>query len=151
MDGIEVCKKLMDQNKDLRILTISSFKESGLVKSMIQAGASGYLLKNADKSVLIEAIRSVHGGEQFIQKELNEQLVAEALNKPVQSSYIPRLTRREKEVLQLIIDEFTTQEIADKLSISPKTVETHRLNLLLKLEAKNTAGLVKIALQKNLV
>ncbi len=151
ISGIDVCKKITTQFPKIQILCLSSFKQTGLIKSMIKAGAKGYVIKNADKKTLLEAIKTVSNSEEYIQKELKEALLNEALQKPSSKSFIPQLTRREKEVLKLIIDEYTTHQIAEKLFISPKTVETHRLNLLLKLDVKNTAGLVKIALEKNLV
>ena len=151
MSGIDVCKKISKTYPHIQVLCLSSFKLTGLIKSMMKAGAKGYVIKNADKKTLLEAIKSVYIGQEYIQKELKDELLNEVLQKPTSKSFIPHLTRREKEVLQLIVDELTTQQIANKLFISPKTVETHRLNLLLKLDVKNTAGLVKIALEKNLV
>ena len=114
-------------------------------------GALGYLLKNTSREELIEAIRSVFKGEQYLQPEIKEALLSASLGNPVRGSYVPKLTRREKEVLTLIVEEMTTAEIAEQLCISPKTVETHRLNLIQKLGVRNSAGLVKEALTKDLL
>jgi len=150
MDGLELCKAILKQNPQTKVLTLTTFNEVSFITRIIKNGASGYLLKNTDKEELIEAIKTVYKGEQFLAKEVKEKLIASSFGKE-DSAFIPKLTRREKEVLKLIIDEMTTKEIAQKLFISNATVETHRLHLLNKLGVRNTAGLVKVALQKGLV
>jgi DNA-binding NarL/FixJ family response regulator len=112
---------------------------------MMENGASGYVLKNASKEELLFAIQTVMRGRTFLSHEA--ALIAEKK----ESDDLPVLTRREKEVLELIADGLTTQEIADKLFVSAATVETHRKNLLLKLEAKNVAAMVKIAAKLHLI
>ena len=118
-------------------------------------GAKGYILKNTGRDELINAIKKVHSGESFFSKDVTETIMKGLMNQRKSgngsTSLIPKISRREKEVLKLIIDENTTQEIADKLFISLKTVESHRSSLLAKLSARNTAGLVRIALENNLV
>lgn len=151
IDGEEVCKKIMGIRKELNILVLTSFDETGILKRMIQAGAKGFIIKNTSDIVILEAIRSVNNGNQYIQKELQDKLVAESLMLKKEVGYLPKLTRREKEILKYITDQFTTSEIAKELYISPKTVETHRLNMLQKLNVKNTAGLVKLAISNNLI
>ncbi len=150
MDGLELCKAIRKQNPATKVLTLTTYNEVSFITRIIKNGASGYLLKNTDKDELIEAIKTVHNNEQYLSHEVKEKLIASSFGKD-ESSFIPKLTRREKEVLKLIIDELTTKEIALKLFISDATVETHRLHLLNKLGARNTAGLVKVALQKGLV
>ena len=151
IDGEEVCKKIMCIRKELNILVLTSFDETGILKRMIQAGAKGFIIKNTSDTVILEAIRKVSSGNQYIQKELQDKLVAESLMLQKEVGYLPKLTRREKEILKYITDQFTTSEIAEKLFISPKTVETHRLNMLQKLNVKNTAGLVKLAVSNKLI
>jgi DNA-binding NarL/FixJ family response regulator len=150
MDGIELCKNILKNDSSMRVLALTTFNEVSFIKRIIKCGASGYLLKNTSGEELIEAIKIAHSGEQYLSKEVQEKLISASFGKK-EEAFIPKLTRREKEVLKLIIDEMTTKEIAEKLFISAATVETHRLHLLNKMGARNTAGLVKIALQKGLV
>jgi DNA-binding NarL/FixJ family response regulator len=108
---------------------------------MIENGALGYLLKNASKEDLLDAIHTANKGQPYFSREVQETL------KAGQDVTLPILTRREKEVLELIVDGMTNNEIAEKLFISVTTVNSHRKNLLTKLKAKNTAALVRIATQ----
>lgn len=152
MNGIETCKQLLELYPDLKIVAISMHKESSLIKLMLSSGAKGYVLKNAGQDEVIEAIKTVHNGKMYLDDTVNEIVVNSVANSNElkQKSPFPTLSRREKEILQLILKEHTTQEIADKLFISFGTVETHRRNMLIKTGARNTAGLVRIALEYEL-
>lgn len=141
-NGIDLCEKILSQKPDTKILAISSFKEQSLVKRMIESGAKGYVLKNASESEIIEAVTTILAGGNYISEDAQEIL-------ETKDEYI--VTRREVEVLKLISDGLTNQEIADKLFISPFTVDSHRKNLIIKLNAKNTASLIKIAISKGLL
>jgi DNA-binding NarL/FixJ family response regulator len=152
MNGIETCKALLSSNPDLKIVAISMHKESSLIKLMLSSGAKGYVLKNAGQDEVIEAIKTVYNGKMYLDDTVNEIVVNSVANgsNQKQSSPFPTLSRREKEILLLILKEHTTQEIAEKLFISFGTVETHRRNMLIKTGARNTAGLVRIALEYEL-
>lgn len=150
MDGVDLCKAIKTNHPDYKVLALTTFNEVSFITRIMKCGASGYLLKNTSGEELIEAIRKAHAGEQYLSKEVQATLISSSFGKK-EESFIPKLTRREKEVLKLIIDEMTTKEIAEKLFISVATVETHRLHLLNKLGARNTAGLVKTAIQKGLI
>ncbi|MBC8151624.1 MAG: response regulator transcription factor [Bacteroidetes bacterium] len=152
-DGVRLCRDYRQRFPNLHILMLSSYAETALVKTALQNGASGYLLKNAGYAELAEGIDTASRGGRYLSPRLQEYLLADALGQPAaqKMAYLPTLTRREVDVLQLIIAELTTSEIADKLFITPKTVETHRTNLLQKLGVRNTAGLVRRALEKGLV
>ena len=150
-DGISLCKIIRKRHPAIKILALTTFSEPSIVSSMMRNGASGYLLKNTTADELVEAIKCVHKGEQYLSDEIRRKLISASLGEKKTSSYIPKLTRREKEVLKLILEEHTTNEIADILCISKATVETHRLHLLSKLNVRNTAGLVKVAIQRGLV
>jgi len=150
MDGIELCKNIFKYHSGMRVLALTTYNEVSFITRIMKCGASGYLLKNTSGDELIEAIKAAHKGEQYLSKEVQTTLISASFGKK-EGAFIPKLTRREKEVLKLIMDELTTKEIAEKLFISPATVETHRLHLLNKLGARNTAGLVKTAIQKGLV
>lgn len=150
MDGIELSRAITKNHPEVKVLALTTFNEVSFITNIMKAGASGYLLKNTTKEELINAITAVYKGDQYLAKEVKDKLISSSFGKSG-SSFIPKLTRREKEVLKLITEEFTTKEIAVKLFISDATVETHRLHLLNKLGARNTAGLVKTAIQKGLI
>jgi DNA-binding NarL/FixJ family response regulator len=151
--GQELAEIISKRHPNIRMLALTSLDAPYYVRGMIRRGCSGYLLKNTDQDTLIKAIEEIYQGREFIEPSLREQIISNTLkgkrSHPTQP--IPVLTQREKEVLQLIVEEYTSQEIADKLFLSLRTVEGHRLNLLQKLDAKNTVGLVKTALQMGLI
>ncbi len=147
MNGIDLCGRLKKEFPKLKILGLSTFKERSYITRMIEAGASGYLLKNASKEELEDAIVAAHKGRMYMSME-----VAAVMAKPAaEQASIPLLTTREKEVLHLIAEGLTNQEIADKLFISVLTVDSHRKNLLAKFEVKNTAAMVRVALEHKLI
>lgn len=153
-NGVELCKIIKRDFPSVQIIGLSMVSEISLVKLMVKNGASGYLHKNAGKEEVVRAIQRVNQGKRYFSDEISELLLGGNLNGSTGSkrkSPFPRLSRREKEVLGLIVDEHTTQEIAEKLFISFGTVETHRRNILSKLGARNTAGLVRIALEYQLL
>ncbi|MFN8284308.1 MAG: response regulator transcription factor [Chitinophagales bacterium] len=138
ISGIELCKKIKLEFPKIKCLALSTFNERVYVSKMIENGASGYLLKNSTKEEILEAIETIEKGGLYMNVELQEKSTSTIKGKPV-------LTRREIEVLEQIAEGLTNQEVADKLFISTSTVSTHRQNLLLKLDANNTASLIKIA------
>jgi len=150
-DGLDALKIYKKKYPAMKVIMLTSFEETTLVKTAIRNGADGYLLKDASEQDFLAAIDTVLKGEQYIQKSMQDLMLKEAMGQKKDNSYIPKLTRREKEILQLIIDEKTTQEIADTLFLSVSTVETHRMNLISKLGVKNVAGLVKLTLERGLL
>ena len=151
INGIDLCKQLLKKTSDLKIIALTNFDETSFVKRILNNGAHGYLLKNTDKFELLDALKTVLSGEQYLQKDIQKKLLFQAVGKKSISTLHTKLTRREKEVLLAISEELTTQEISEKLFISPKTVETHRMNLMSKLGAKNSVGIIKIAMEKQLL
>lgn len=149
-DGVQFCKELKKDYPDLKIIALTSYNQAVLVKNMMRNGASGFLLKNTSLDELRDAIHCVYEGGQYLQKEIKEVLLQNSLGHSIHGSFQPMLTQRETEVLDLIVKEHTTQEIADKLFISVKTVEAHRTHLMDKLGVRNLAGLVKVAIEKGL-
>lgn len=143
--GIELCKEVRDQYPSVFVIGLSTFNQQSFIQKMMDNGASGYVLKNATQKELMEAIETVAKGKTYLSDE-----AASALRKYAESE-IPVITRREKEVLELIADGLTNNEIAQKLFISSTTVDTHRKNLLAKFEAKNTASLIHIAVQMQFI
>ena len=151
LNGIETCKLLLKQNSELKIIAISMHKEGSLIKMMLKNGAKGYVLKNAGQDELLEAIKTVYAGDTYLDGTVSQIILNSALGaKDKTQNPFPALSRREKEVLKLILEERTTQEIAKNLFISFGTVETHRRNMMVKLGARNTAGLVRIAIEYDL-
>ncbi len=151
MNGIETCKKMLQIYPDIKVIAVSMHKEGSLIKLMLSNGAKGYVLKNAGQDEVIEAIESVYAGKIFLDEVVNDIVVNKLINSSKKSVFpFPTLSRREKDVLKCILDELTTHEIAEKLNIGFGTVETHRRNMMIKLGARNTAGLVKIALEYEL-
>ncbi len=153
MDGLACCRLAKERYPGLKILVLSMMRELSLVKALLKQGAAGFLLKNAGKEEVIASIRKVFDGKQAFSEDLMVAMMQPFSNRTAKSAnqLLPSITRREKQVLQLIMDEKTTTEIAEALFISFGTVETHRRNLLLKLNARNTAGLVKSAIEYNLL
>lgn len=152
MDGMELCKQLKKAHPQLQIMGLTTYDQVSFITEMLRNGASGYLFKNVDQEELIRAIKTVYEGETYLSKGVNDKLIAKAMQggKP-QQGFIPKLSRREKEVLKLIMEEYTNQEIADQLCIALTTVETHRVHLREKLGARNTAGMVRQAIKFGLV
>ncbi|UKJ08523.1 response regulator [Solitalea lacus] len=151
MTGLELSPIIAKTYPEVKIITLTNFEASHYVKQMIRNGVAGYLLKNTDRETLIKAIETVYEGEQFIDRHIQKVLLEESLSGKKVSSYEVPLTKREKEILKLVAEEKSNQDIADMLFISLRTVETHRLNLSQKLNIKNTAGLVKEAIKRGLV
>jgi DNA-binding NarL/FixJ family response regulator len=147
MTGIEFCTIAKSRHADLKILAITPIEQRHVVDQMLAAGANGFILKSSDTSEIFEAIKQILSGNSYI-----SQSVADLLKgKLASNSNTPILTRREVEVLKLIADGLTNQEIAEKLFISTWTVDSHRKNLLLKFNAKNTAILVKTAVTSGII
>ncbi len=149
--GNKLAPVLLKKYPDLRILTLTNFDSIFYVRQMLHCGALGYLLKSTDQQTLMEAIATVYEYKEFIEPSLKEQLDNRSFKKNRMDVEQPVLSNREKEVIQLIADGFTTQEIADKLYIGFTTAENYRQNLLTKLGVKNTATLIKKAVQLGLV
>lgn len=143
--GIELCKEVKEKYPGIFIIGLSTFNQQSFIQKMMENGASGYILKNATLEELVEAIETVVKGKTFLSNE-----TAATLRKP-DNIAVPVITSREKEVLKLVAEGMTNNEIAQQLFISPTTVETHRKSLLNKFAAKNTASLIRMAAQMQLV
>ncbi|NBA84397.1 response regulator [Emticicia sp. CRIBPO] len=142
--GTELCKEVKRLYPEVLVLGLSTFNQQAIIQNMVNNGASGYLLKNATKKELMEAITLVQKGKTYFSAE-----AAQSLKEPQEQQ--PLITRREKEVLQLIAEGLTNAEVSEKLFISIPTVNTHRKSLLEKFEVKNTATLIGKAIKLGLV
>ena len=144
LSGIDFCKELTTNYPDLKVLALTSHNEYAVVKQMLINGASGYLVKNAMSAEVLAGIKAVYGGEKFLSHEIDVLLKR-------QSPKTIWLTDRERELLKLVAEGYTNVEIADKIYLSPETIKGYRKNLLLKLGAKNTAVLVRMAFEQKLI
>lgn len=154
LNGVEATKIIQKEYPEIKIIALTSYDSKSFINNMIQVGASSYLIKNATPTEMIFTINEVAKNGFYyndsVLQTINDCIVP--LPKNTKSSFDEDfLTSREKEVLELICKQFNTQEIADKIFISPRTVEGHRTNLLLKTECKNIAGLVVYAIQNKII
>lgn len=153
MDGLETLKQVRKRFPTIKIVMLTTNDEGSIITTLFKEGAVGFLLKNSSKEELIDGIKKAHNGKKVINEALTA-LILESLHNPtpkIKSGLIPRLTKREKDVLVRIAEEKTTQEIANELFISANTVISHRRNLLVKFDVKNSVGLVKKALEMGLL
>jgi DNA-binding NarL/FixJ family response regulator len=153
-NGMQVTRAVLEAYPEIRILILSVHNDENFIAQLIEHGAHGYLVKDCDPGELYNAIRAVRYHGSYINprtlKALQNNLLRKQKAKQI-GTHDAQLTRREAEILELICQQFTTDEIAEKLFISPKTVDGHRINLLQKTGSRNTAGLVVYAVKNNLV
>ncbi len=149
MDGIELNKIVKEKYLKLKTLVVSMHIDGGMIDKLIRNNVDGYVPKNAEKEELLEAIRTITKGEKYFSTEI-KRAYTEAMFENKKTEEVS-LTNREKEVLKLIAEENTTQEIADTLFLSKHTIESYRKNLISKLQVKNLAGLTKHAIKMGLL
>ena len=148
MDGVELCAVMKEKYPGIFILGLSTFNQGLYIKKMMENGASGYILKNSSKEELIKAIHAVYEGGIYFSGEVSQALQE---YRKASKSDLPLLTPREKEVLGLIAEGYTNPQIAEKIFLSQFTIDSHRKNLLAKLDVKNTASLIRLAVEKKLI
>lgn len=147
-NGIELCMEIKKIAPNISVIMLSNRSERSIIMQCIQNGASGYLLKNATIKELTSCINGALSGNIVFSEE-----VKEIISKPSVKELIgiPRLTKREKEILKMVTEGKTSVMIADELFLSPLTIDTHRKNLMQKFKVNNTAELIKIAVQQNMI
>lgn len=152
-DGIAATKELKDKHPNVKVLALTMSNDDLHVRQMIQAGASGYIMKSAGRKELKNAIDAIMEGKHYFSDEATHSIMMDLVKGKGKSTSpdVVHITDRELEILELIVQEYTNQEIGEKLFISSRTVDAHRRNLLQKTGARNTAGLVKYAFQHNLI
>lgn len=151
MDGLEATKIISKKYTDVRVIMLTMYNTRDYIAKMISAGASGYILKNTGKKELMNAIQTVHGGQTFYSEEVTARIMESFRNKDKDERINIELTAREKDVLKLLAQDLTSHEIGEKLNLSSHTIETHRKNLLSKLQARSTVGLVKSAMEMGML
>jgi DNA-binding NarL/FixJ family response regulator len=155
-DGIEVVKEFMAKGFPCRVIILSSYDDLKLIKEIMDMGVTGYLTKQCAGDSIIEAVQAVSEGEEYFCETIREKIFSHATkNNPKLNTYKPNvnplLTEREIEIIILIALEYSGKEISEQLFISTNTVETHRKNIMKKLKAKNTIGIVKYAMNNHLI
>ena len=151
---IEATKKIKAKFPETKVIILSMYKESGLIKSIVDIGADGYLIKNSDKNELMEAITRVASGQQYFSSDVTMSLLKKASHKTSQFKpdyRVSELTEREIEILILIAEGLSNKEIGEKLFISHRTVDSHRTNLMKKVGVNNIAGLIRFAIKTGFV
>lgn len=149
-DKVEVCKKINQKYPKLKILIFSNDNDPELIRRLLRTGVKGILPRTVDGQELLRAVETINRGEIYLHECVKTAVVSFSLGLTPPRRSKSRLTPREREILQLIVEEYTTREIAEKLYIEFCTVETHRKNLIQKLGVKNTAGLVRVAVEQQL-
>ena len=149
VDGITLNNTVKEINPNIKVLVVSMHIDTAMIDTLIKNDVDGYLPKNAEKEELLKAIESILKGEKYFSPIIKEAYMKSVFNKEKET--ISALTQREKEVLKLIAEENTTQEIADILFLSKHTIESYRKNLISKLNVRNLAGLTKYAIKLGLV
>lgn len=141
-DGLRLCEVIRERNKTVKIIGLTYVNEAGIITQMIKKGANGYLLKSMERHELIEAINQVMNGSVYLSKAANEKILQQLQHYDLPQKNIPVLTHREKEILHLLSEGMTSNEIAGRLFLSNYTVDTHRKNMLQKFNVHNTQSLI---------
>ena len=146
MNGMEATKAVKRDYPNVKVISLTQHSERGMVKQLLECGSDGYLLKNINRDELALAIRKVYEGQNYFSSEVTMSLAGKAVEKNASGSDV-EITEREIEILTLIAEGFSSKQIGEKLFISPRTVDTHRTNLMNKLDIHNIAGLIRFALK----
>lgn len=150
-DGLQLCEKIRSRNKNSKIIGLTSANDASIITQMLHRGANGYLLKNMERDELLEAIDRVMNGKIYLSKSANEKVLEQFSSLNTALNDFPALTRRENEILHLLNEGLNGPQMAEKLFLSPYTVETHRKNLMQKLNVSSTQQLLKAAREKGLL
>lgn len=152
LSGAETVLRILRFKAGMKILALSNYDELAYIQSMMDAGARGFVLKNIEAGEMLNAIKTVMSGKTYYCSEVAVKLIDSGQVKDINTEKISNnLSAREKQVLQMIAMEMTNDEIAEKLFVAKRTVDTHRQNLINKLQVKNTAGLVRMAFKLKLL
>jgi DNA-binding NarL/FixJ family response regulator len=153
--GIQACEEIKRKHPDIKVIIVSMHQEKELIRKLVERGADGYLLKNSSKDEVLKAIDAVLNDQPYFSQDVTLSLLSKTSHKSngilSQSSDLDNLTEREIEILKLVADGMTNKEIGETLFISHRTVDTHRTNLMKKLEVSNVAGLIRFAMKNGLV
>lgn len=146
MNGVEATRRIKKEHPEMKVISLTQHSERGMVQQLLECGSDGYLLKNIAQDELANAIRKVVSGQRVFSEEVTMSLTGKAVEKNANGVEV-ELTEREIEILSLIAEGLSSKQIGEKLFISPRTVDTHRTNLMNKLDIHNIAGLIRFALK----
>ena len=149
MDGMETAKMIRQFDPAIRIIMLTTYNDKEIISELVHIGVSGYLLKNSDRQELVEAVNKVMKGRHYFSEEV-ENIILQGLSEKRKEEKMP-LTDREVQIVQLLAKEYTNDKIARELSISFRTVESHRKNIMQKTKAHNLAGLIRFAYNRGLI
>ena len=153
MDGLEVMRRMKRDHPHIGVIALTNFDEEALIVDMLEAGAKGYLLKSAQKEEIVEAVKTVYKDKSYYCNHTNTrlaQLIAKSSFSPYRKPKQVHFNEREREIVSLICEQYTNKEIADRLYLSKRTVETHREHIMEKMDVKNSAGVVVYAIRHGL-
>jgi two-component system response regulator NreC len=155
LDGVECAKEILKKHKHVKVAMLSMYQEASIIKSLIEIGVKGYMLKTIPSDELLLAIKNIYDGKDYFNADVTKALVSD--DKPnsfhqysKKSPLLQELTNREKEIIKYISQGLTNVQVGEKLFISPRTVDTHRTNIMKKLEIHNVASLIRFAFQNGL-
>lgn len=158
LDGIEVLRHFKENKINQKVIILSSYDDIKIVEEVLKLGCKGYITKNSAGEHIVNAIKAVANGEQYFSNDIQKSLFTTFSGQQVSQKgdvpdkfLIDSLTEREVDVIRLIVKEYSSQEIADELNVSTRTVETHRKNLIKKLKVKNSVGLAMYAVKNKIV
>jgi DNA-binding NarL/FixJ family response regulator len=151
LNGIDTLKLLRKKNTSTRVLMLTMMEELAIVDTCFQLGANGFIHKDCSLDELKLAIETVQNGQKFVSQQMRELMLRVPANQAKRDTFSVQLTNREKEILRLICEGYTSKEIGDQLFISHRTVETHKDNMMRKLDVNSTAKLISIALKMKLI
>lgn len=152
MDGIETIEHVHAEYPAVKILMLTTTDEGSIITNIFKKGAIGYLLKNSSQDVLIQGIKDAYAGKKVLSPHLTSKMIESLSAKaPTPAGGVPPITNRELDVLRLIAKEYTTQQIADELFVSTNTVATHKRNLFVKMDVKNSVGMIRKAVDWGLL
>ena len=155
MDGIECAKKIITDFKDVKVAMLSMHQEKSLIQNLIKIGVKGYMLKTIPSDELLTAIKNIYNGKEYFNSDVTKALISDNNSSTFnqfskKSPLLETLTSREKEIIKHITQGLTNNQIGEKLFISPRTVDTHRTNIMRKIEVNNVASLIRFAFQNGL-
>lgn len=150
LNGLDALKQLIAEFPSIKFIVLTMHDEREYVLNAIRLGASGYVMKNVERKELEKAIMAVHEGGKYFSPEV-ANVLAESVARPSAVMEFPEISPREKEVLMLVAEGLSTKQVADRLGISTRTVESHRINMLKKLKAGNTAELIRKAIELRII
>lgn len=153
MNGMLCAQEILNENPEQKIIMLTMNEEKSIIEKMINVGVKGFLLKSTEKEELINAIKMVNSGKDYFSSSITKIMMSSSQNnKPVNNlEALSLLTEREIEIIKSIAEGLSSSEIGEKLFISPRTVETHRTNIIKKINVNNVAGMVRFAFQNNLI